>query len=1120
MKLFKSTKSLNPPYLLIFAILFVQSITGQIDSEKGPIFDYFRNAGYRIEFGFANVTAEGVLGDGIRYKKGNSVVYLFNNGINGIAFEGDLTDPDIVEFFNRYESGINATPEIIALSRAAYAVQNKVLGVNAPDDVKFFDFSGDPIPDDSFFDRSDDIFEAEVSTPVITNVFKGIARPGSELNLDAKGKPVNPSIFIAGPTAKLGYANFNWNNLLALPQLSELTEGVTNIRFLYEDIPIVGESGEVLEAFLDFFDNTGEAGGINFASDLERLYNAFANQQGYGAELKTFNIAVTQSTEATALLDVSAGTVRVVKIDGFRELTGILSPKGTTSKPQKNVKSTTKVPGNPKGISEDLARDDVDTFKYGGAQVERRDSDADGSIWSYPGSRGGSRRLSDIIGVWDRRSRDQHTKWLQIDYNALDAEVDALNVRLFNGEDLPLGLGVSSDPNIRFAPLSIDFLLNYALVNNLDIESAYKLNTTEAFINTVFQRRSGDGSGGDNGGGGDDGDDLPIDRPDGGGFDDEPGSGGGGGSNCVCSKFGCSCSSFRQYNTDETYSIPSVLITKSFLRNPGFLTSLSEDLGLSDKKLIQKLFMQALTLRNEKQGLLLNENQVNAEQAELYHITYNAAAAAKQQLLDHLNSTLETLNTTTVWMQLLQKRDQKLYATILNKLTKFYQKESGITDGSVFIAPQFNFELSITPTIPVVNYEEEAALALNAMEYDIDIVLTSARLTLGVDTDADFKADLGVVLNETELQFILDTWAQDTDGDKFIDEGYIVWLQQQLVTTKQHLAEEMKLGTSEAYKRYNQLVLPLAVADFYKKQLLEDNSLDLDTSKWRNLVDTDAIEASNLLAVENISYDNHTDIVSEYFFNTQTAKGKGIVFNPSKAIIKWNPITLLGKSTQNNGNKSSASSTARTAATLAPTLRFSNTGFALKPDVLMLGVGSEGTITLTNTTNQALAPETYVLTTSTSEDALYFDVAKFDVPEIPVNGTVELFFDYTAVAADSESGNMEEFRLHRVGDFNTILLRKDFLIQENIMEAIDFNSFCEESPTSFSTITNDIVLAGQNLVTGNIIESNGKLTAKVIETIDLVVGFEAKPGATVDFSITDCNGVQQAIITSMNNNMQ
>ncbi len=1105
----KNIQFIRMLFIFVFSLWSLQTLRAQ-DNPRGPIFEYFQNAAYRIDFGFRNVTSEGVLGDGVRYRKGNSVIYLFDDGRNGIAFEGDLNTPDIQQFFERYEGGINATPEIIALSRTAYAVQNKVLNNDAPDDVKFFDATGNEIPDDGFFNKSRDIFRAEVPIPVISNVFKGIARPGAELNLDAKGQAVNPSIFIGGKTAKLGYANFNWNNVIALPDLSELSDGLTDLRFLYDDLPIIGESGEVIEAFIEFFDRTGAAGGINFATELEDLYNEFANEQGYEAEQRTFGIDVNQNEDASALLEGVTGTVQVDRINAFRELTGILSPKGTSSKPLNKVKSVTKVPGNDKGFSEDFTNSAVNNFKYGGVLVERNDD----REWEYNGKVSKTdANLKLRIEGWDESSRARHAEWLTIDYNALDAEANALNTRLFNGEDLPLGLGVSSNPNIRFAPLTIDFMKNYAMENGIEIETL----TENIFsIDFVGGRGSGGGSGGSND------DDLPVDRPDGGGFDDDTGGGGNGGrAACLCTRGGCSCDfSNKSYAPGKTFQIPNVLITEEFLYQPNFLSLLMADLGLGNEKQTQKMFLQALTIPNGEQGLLLDQKEVNAAQIELLQRTYMAALAAKQQLLSHLNNSVEDLNTTQVWMQMLQNKDPNAYARILRKLTDFYQTENGIVDGSIFLAPQFNFELSITPTIPVEDHQGKAALALNNTHYNIDIVLTSARLSLGTDMDKDLKADLGVVLDESELQLILDTWAQDLNGDGLIDAGYIVWLQEQLMLAKQHLSERMKSGGNQAYDAYNELLLPLAMADFYKKQVLERPDMETIVPGFQDLIDTGALESEGLMAKETVSYSTHTMVSSEYFFKTDTGDGKNIAFNASQAMIRWNPLTLSGFPISQEEATKNTGTTTKTAAELAPTLEFSNVGFSLKPNTLMLGVGSEGKITLTNTTNGILAPETYVLTTSTTEEALYFDVAKFDVPAIAVGSSVELFFDYTATSADSESNNTEEFRLHRVGAFNTILLRKDYFIEENIMAAIDFSSFCEESQASYATIFNkEVTLAGETVLTGNTVEANGKLTVKATSAIDLTVGFDAAIGAVIDFSITNCDEVQTAIIAGMQNTM-
>ncbi|WP_350288039.1 hypothetical protein [uncultured Croceitalea sp.] len=1108
-------------FILLFGLLVLQTAKAQ-DNPRGPIFEYFRARAYNIDFSFENVKSEGVLGDGIRYRKGNSVVYLFDDGKNGIAFEGDITTPDIQEFFERYERGINATPEIIALSRTAYAIQNRALGNVARDDVKFFDVGGNLITDDNFFNSGGLISRAETNVPVISNVFKSITRPGAELNLDAAGKPVNPSFFISGFTAKLGYANFNWNNLIALPELSELTDELTDLRFLYEDLPLIGESGDIIQAFIGLFDKTGSAGGINFATELTSLYNKFANEQGYDNEERTFGIRVAQNEDASKLLENVAGSVTVVKINQFRELTGILSPKGTSSKPLNNVKSTTKVPGNPKSKGTDYANSGVDTFKYGGVQIERRDNNGAGgdNEWEYNGV--SSTTLGRNIDIWDNRSRDQHTLWLQIDYNALDAEVNALNVRLFNGEDLPLGLGVSSNPNIRFAPLATDYLLNRARVNGLDIESAYKENIAEAFDNTIRLRRNGEpinAGSGNNDSDGDNGDGLPIDNTDDFNFPNPPDDPNDfPDNNCDSVNVICgSRSSNEGTSTSSLPLVPDIVITKEGLKNANFFESILKRNHVNAKSVLLKMFHQALAVPHQKQALVVGNKVVNVPQAELFQYTYAAASLAQYQLQTFMNNTIEELNATDVWLSMLRKEDNVIYNNIVAKLKAFYASENGVTDGSVFIAPQLNFELSITPKVIVNN---ETTLSIKETTYDIDIVLTKARLALGVDSDKDLKVDLGVILNEEELQFILDTWSRDENQDGIIDHGFVIWLQEQLYNIKNGFSNVLVDGKYFRYAAFNQVILPLAAAEFYKQQLKANTEIGAYSPELLAIIDEDNLRDRDLMAQKTIKFDRHTALLTEYHYTDGTNKDEDIIFHPSHTKVFWNPVTLVHKGTVKE-KKSTPIATNIMPESLAISLDFSNVGFDLKPDVLMLGIGSAGKITLTNTTNNVLAPATYVLTTSTSEDALYFDVAKFDVPEMAIGNTVELFFDYTATAADSESQNMEEFRLHKVGDFNNILFRRDFLIQENIIEAIDLNSFCEELRGSYTTISNEeLVLAGGTVLSGNIIESTGKLTIKAIDAIDLTIGFDAKPGATVDFALTDCSEVQNITISTIQNNLQ
>ncbi|WP_046756008.1 hypothetical protein [Kordia jejudonensis] len=1081
--------------VLLLCMLFSAVSFGQ----SGAIFDFFDQRGYRIDQGFANVTSQGVLGDGIRYRKDNSIVYLFNDGRNGIAFEGDLTAPDIMEFMERYEKGINSAPELLASTRASFASINRIVNnIVPPNDIDII--KAKPLLMGGAFD-----FKVEVEVDVFTNVFSGLSRPGAELNLDAAGQPVNPTFFIAGQTAKLGFLMYDWEGDIRFPTIQDVNSNIPDLSIVLSKIPGLNENLDIIESIDG---NLSQASlDSNFPTKLQLLMNEVRQEQGYGSK----KVKITSEGRAfvvpSAFFDNFSGKLKSTKIDDFIEQVGIQTAKGTSTNPQTKVKSTTKGPaGNSKG-GENYTNSGVDSFKYAGVEVTREDAGGGTDRWTYNGFSTG--RLDDRIDQWDDYSAGLHAQWLTIDYNELDAQVDSLNARLFNGEDLPLGLGVSSNPNIKFAPVTLEYIVNVSTVNGIEIEALSKEINRNHFIGN-----NANNGGDNNGDNGDDGDGLPIDNGPGNNFDDGPGGGSGDGGACICTDFGCSCSS--KSNSNENFSVPNVIITNNFIKNSDFLSILTENFGLGDKKLIQKLFIQALTLPNEKQGMLLNDSQISVEQAELYHITYKAAIAFKQELLNHLNSKIETLNTTTVWMESLKNKDEQLYATILNKLTAFYEKESGIKDGTVFITPKFKFELSITPKVPIINYEGEDALALNAMKYDIDIVLTSARLALGVDTDEDFKADLGVVLNETELQFILDTWAQDTNGDKFIDQGYIVWLQQQLFKVKQHLSEEIKAGTTKAFKAYNQMVLPLAVADFCKRQLLEDNVFGKDPANLGALVDKNTLGVSNLLALDSISYSAHNSISSEYVFSIQTEKGKDIVFNPYSIITKLNPIKLFGK----ENNRTGVAKQQGSSGGLAATLNFSNDGFSLKQDTLVLGLQSEGKIKLQNISNQTISAGTYIITSSTSEEVLYLDVAKFDVPEIPIGGSINLFFDYTPIAADSKSQNMEDFRLHKVGDFNNVIVRRDFYIEENIMAGIDFTSFCEESQASYSTINDNATLAGQRVVTGNIIETGANFTVKAIETIDLTIGFEAKLGAKVDFSIVDCNTLQNAVINGMINSMQ
>ncbi len=1079
--------------LLFTAIIlscFFQPVHGQIESDKGPIFDYFRDAGYRIDFGFANVTAEGILGNGIRYRKGNSIVYLFQDGINGIAFEGDLTTPDIINFFERYESGINATPEIIGLSRTVYAIQNLALGNDLPDDVRLLNEFGlintEPLTKLQVI--------AETDVQVISNVFKGIARPGAELNLDAKGQPVNPSFFVTGFAAKLGYTNFNWDDKIRLPSVSELTDETVDIRFLFDDLPIFNEAGEIIDALNGIFSGSS-AEGINFASDLESLYNNFANEQGYGSEFRTLTLEGPFDRISGRIFEGTDGFLEVTATDDFRELTGILSPKGTLSKPSRKVKSF-KSCGNPKAFPRDAVNSEINNFKFCGVQVTQRGE----SEWEFLGN------VFKDNGLFKEELDDRaelagkrYSNFLKINNDEIKEEVNSLNERLFNGEgNLPIGLAVSADITTKFSGLSTEYIRNFAEVTNRDLERLSK---------DINNRDIPGGPNAINDTEKEDNDDVQdfLDFLDGLDDDDDDDSNGRNNRNSIQNK----------------RAFQNIAVTPEDFRNPDFFKELLATYQPSENKILEKVFLQALTIPNTKQGVAIGEGIYDAEQAELFQYTYLAATGAKSYLEAYMNHDVEALNTSDVWMDMLQQKDQGMYSIILEKLSEFYQSDRGLKDGSVFIAPQFTFGLEITPAIAISNTNDVTNLRVNDISYDIDVVLTAARLVLATDTDKDLKADLGIVLNKEELRFLLDTWAKDTNDDGLIDEGYLIWLQHKLQKTKQKLSKVIGDGQHEVFGSFNQILFPLAIAEFYKQQLTMDPSLRALSPELATLVDQDNLKTKDLLAKKAIYYDWHTSFQSKYVFENESKKGPSIPFIPSKAQVQWNPIafehttTLPKKGTDVNHTHSRP-----TAAALAPTLSFSNPDVQLKPETLILGITSEGKLTLNNTTNTVIPPDTYILTTSTSEDIMYFNVLKFDVPEIPVGGKIELFFDYTPIAADSESGNREELRLHAASAFYDILFQRDFLIEENIMNGIDFDSFCEESTRSYATIDNEtIVLAGENVLSGNTIESNGNLTAKGIESIDLVVGFDAKPGAAVELAITNCNEVQNIMESALQNNM-
>jgi len=107
--------------------------------------------------------------------------------------------------------------------------------------------------------------------------------------------------------------------------------------------------------------------------------------------------------------------------------------------------------------------------------------------------------------------------------------------------------------------------------------------------------------------------------------------------------------------------------------------------------------------------------------------------------------------------------------------------------------------------------------------------------------------------------------------------------------------------------------------------------------------------------------------------------------------------------------------------------------------------------------------------------------------------------------------------LHNEGNFNLALAQTNFEVKENIEDALQFEDFCDEVQLLASEVLSNeqVVIGGKSVTVISDINSGSNVTIKAIDDIDLVSGFDAKPGAEVTLEITDCQGVQNAIQNSL-----
>ncbi|GMN07085.1 hypothetical protein MTsPCn5_24740 [Croceitalea sp. MTPC5] len=1117
------TKTNNCLYFFGMLIcLFLNTILGYGQNQT-PITEILSRNQFQIsQTNFNVTTSNGSKGILWTNRDNSTQIVLFDDGKQGFTVGGDINNDGIRNFLNTVNNAINHIPETIALWKLAVETL---------------------VPNEGFFDarNTDSIIPRVIITEddvQIINRQSRVARPARLAFAKAQnyvfGTNGIQSLSLSGETrgilrsdimvdfnippdvARAALLNWEPKRTIEIPKIQTLDEDALDLSPIEDFI-----KNALTDALLKQIGAEGLGSAISTAEEIlgeeaedisprefiDRLTLAYGNAgRSVGISRELVNFCAVNAAIANNFLNglgFQLGRIGIVGPDENRILpsvTGLFTSISErvdkanliTKKQNKSLKSC----GNPKGFPRDAVNSEINNFKFCGVLVTQRGENE----WEFLGN------VFKDNGLFKEELDDRaelagkrHSNFLKIDNDAIEKEVNSLNERLFNGEgNLPIGLVVSSDITTKFSSLSTEYIRNFAEVTNRDLERLSK---------DINNRDIPGGPNAINDTEKEDNDDVQdfLDFLDGLDDDDDDSNGRN-----------------NRNSIQNTGATQDIAITPQDLANPNFFKKLLAPHQPSENKILEKVFLQALMVPNTNQGLAIGEGIYDAEQAELFQYTYLAATGAKSYLEAYMNHDVKALNTSDVWMDMLQQKDQGMYSTILEKLSEFYQSDRGLKDESVFIAPQFTFGLEITPTIAISNTNDVTNLRVNNISYDIDVVLTAARLVLATDTDKDLKADLGIVLNKEELRFLLDTWAKDTNGDGLIDEGYLIWLQHKLQKTKQKLSKVIDDGQHEVFGSFNQILFPLAIAEFYKQQLTIDPSLRALSPELATLVDQDNLKAKDLLAKKAISYDQHTSFQSKYVFESESKKGPSIPFIPSKAQVQWNPIafehttTLPKKGTDVNHTHSRP-----TTAALAPTLSFSNPDVQLKPETLILGITSEGILTLNNTTNSVIPANTYILTTSTSEDIMYFNVLKFDAPEIPVGGTYEVFFDYTPIAADSESGNREEFRLHAASAFYDILFQRDFLIAENSIEAIDLSFFCEQSLFFSDVISSgeDVSIAANNVGTNNLVASNSKLTIKAIEGIDLEIGFDAKPGAIVELAITDCNEVQNIMASALQNNM-
>ncbi len=555
------------------------------------------------------------------------------------------------------------------------------------------------------------------------------------------------------------------------------------------------------------------------------------------------------------------------------------------------------------------------------------------------------------------------------------------------------------------------------------------------------------------------------------------------------------------HELDQLYPIPSFEFSSDVFTEEDFLSRLFS----ADESRVSaaSLFNQALSMPLSEQRIVLDKQPVQQPDIDLYQHTYQMALTAKKQLHDWINKGSEAVDIHQVWIDALQQANPKMYQAISGKLDSLYRVTNQDTQklleaNNVFIAPKFSFSLEVRPQIPVYHSVMKSSLKLDETKYEVDLVLTNATLRLGVDDNCDGTSELGLVLTEEEQAFLQDAWAKDTNGDGLIDQGFIIWLNQRMRFVKTMLKTQLELGNHSDYADFNQALVPLALAEFYKQTGAEDARIN----QWG---------ASEGTIPTKGSWDQHLSLNST--LEGTVGDEQYISFDPAQSIITIHPIEFLNQVLTVNKSSEGDSRARVNVNDVQVLFKTTSPSVVLKNDYsLISGRSNIVGVFITNTSGNTINNEKVNVTITSQNEVGFYDITAFFINQLGPNETAEFTFDY-----EPQFTGDYICSLHDGEDFSTVLGSRNVQVYENPKDAVNLDAYCDIDLHISRDIpeNTDVDYVGGRLSVFSKIEASASAVIQATQVINLEPGFEAKPGSSVDIQAVDCNELKTTLNSAL-----